>query len=157
MREWFKYEFGYVNVEKETLYFTNSGNWTEIVDLEEKGNQIPFKDKIRKFRIKLYLAISLSVFGLLFFYNLISYKLSLILLILLPISAWFLYQNMKRETGMSFKVPFHKIKRVETDKANLTIIFLNGDNCEDQYDLINLDEKGINFLSQLNLIEKIKA
>ena len=36
MKEWFKYEFGYVNVDSENLFLTNSGNWGETISLTEK-------------------------------------------------------------------------------------------------------------------------
>ena len=37
MKHWFKYEFGYVNIDSEYLYFTNTGNWSEVQEIKEKS------------------------------------------------------------------------------------------------------------------------
>ena len=36
MKQWFKYEFGFVNLDSENFYLTNSGNWSETENLKEK-------------------------------------------------------------------------------------------------------------------------
>jgi hypothetical protein len=39
VKEWFTHEYGFVNIDTENIYFTNTGNWSETKDLEEKGLQ----------------------------------------------------------------------------------------------------------------------
>ncbi|WP_196889864.1 hypothetical protein [Aureivirga sp. CE67] len=43
MKEWFKYELGYVNIDSENIYLTGSGNWSETKNLEEKTRKVSKK------------------------------------------------------------------------------------------------------------------
>ena len=67
MKEWFKYEYVYVNIDTESIYFTNSGNWSETKNLKEKGVQK--SNTQRKVRIQEFLFVFLILFVILFFKN----------------------------------------------------------------------------------------
>lgn len=35
MKKWFKYEYGFVNIDEDYIYLTNTGNWSDTKDLQE--------------------------------------------------------------------------------------------------------------------------
>ncbi len=57
MKKWFKYRFGYVNIDDENFYLTNSGNWSETIDMNEKTKKTEKKGSLKKFRINVYLYV----------------------------------------------------------------------------------------------------
>ena len=92
MKDWFKYEFGYVNLDAENLFLTNTGNWSETDGLLEKG--VEKENKFRKFRIQLFLVIVALLFVILYLNNMMSDTLSLIFLVILPVAYYFLYKYL---------------------------------------------------------------
>ena len=50
MKQYFKHRFGYVNVDEEKIYFTESGNWSEARSLHESTPMIK-KDSAKKLTI----------------------------------------------------------------------------------------------------------
>ena len=56
MKAWFGYNTGFVNIDDNHVYLTNSGNWSEIADLEEKGITTNKKSRRRKKKSSLFMA-----------------------------------------------------------------------------------------------------
>lgn len=38
MKHFFKYKFGYINIDEETLYLTKTGNWQEVKDIVARND-----------------------------------------------------------------------------------------------------------------------
>jgi uncharacterized protein (DUF58 family) len=147
MKTWFKYEYGFVNIDSQNIYFTNSGNWSETRALEEKGKQKP--NNFRKFKIQLFLIICVILFASLFYFNILSGKISILLLVSLAISMYFIYNYMKTELGAKFKLPISKVKSIEIVESNVTINFFDADNEINHIYLEKVEEKGKSILEGL--------
>ena len=147
MKTWFKYEYGFVNIDSINLYFTNSGNWSEAKELEEKGKQ---KSTIfRKFKIKLFLITCVILFTSLFYLNLLSGKISLFLIVGLAAGMYFIYNYMKTELGAKFKLPISKVKSIEIVESNVTIKFFDANEEISEIYLEKVEEKGLSTLEDL--------
>ncbi|WP_298417965.1 hypothetical protein [uncultured Kordia sp.] len=147
MKEWFRYEYGFVNIDAENLYFTNTGNWSEVKGLKEKG--IQQQNSFRQFRMKIipFIIIVLIVFLIIFPIDSGKVKFSLIAgLVLLAISA---RNYLKREIGAKFKLPISKIEHITLIGEVATIVFQDGEEKSTEQILESLDRKGIQLLETL--------
>ncbi|AUC74509.1 hypothetical protein [Olleya sp. Bg11-27] len=149
MKEWFKYEFGYVNIDSEYLYLTNTGNWSEISSLNEKAKRIANKNDNKSSRILFFLIVIACFFGFLLYKNILSGKVSLTLIFLTVFGGYKLYEYMKTEIGWKFKIPIKKITEIKTNDRNIELVFLNGENISDFHKLNRIDEKGIDIINKL--------
>ncbi len=111
MKDWFKYEFGFVNIDSDNLYFTNTGNWSETKGLKEKGVQK--SNRGRKIRIQLFLLGSAIGLGALLFNNVVAENLSIVMVIGSAFTFYSLYNYMKTEIGHKFKLPISKVINVK--------------------------------------------
>lgn len=144
MKEYFKYRNGYVNIDDETLYLTNSGNWSETFVLLEKSPKSIRKNKAKLLKINLYLFI----LGCLVVFFLLSSEGRVVPLALagLGITAYF---YMIKETGKRYKIPISKIKKIEIEGHQVKIIFLNLNDIEDVETIDNVEAKGIQILQRM--------
>ena len=141
MKDWFKYNYGFVNIDSENLYLTNTGNWSETKGLEEKGKQKI--SKVKKYRLQLFFAIVFIISIFLYFKKLTDDKFSLIALIGFPIGLYQLYKYFKTDYGLRFKLPISKILKIEIVSNNVYINFLDFNKNEVNYYLEKVDRKGI--------------
>ena len=104
MKEYFKYDNGYVNINDENLFLTNSGNWSEIATIEEKSAKTIKQNKIKGIKFYVFIALLLCFVAL----SITRAKSGTIPigLILLAFAA-FMY--MKREVGSKYKIPLFDI------------------------------------------------
>lgn len=144
MKEWFKYEFGYVNIDSENLFLTNSGNWSETINLDEKTKKINAKNDTKSSSIIGFIIIVFGIFAHLIYRSFISGGVGLTLLLLTIGGGYKLYQYLKTEIGAKFKIPLEKIIEVNAHGKNVEIKFLDGEGFESNYMLENIDEKGKN-------------
>ena len=147
MKQWFKHEYGFVNIDVENLYFTNTGNWSETKDLKEKG--IQQQNSFRQFRMKIipFVIIAVVVFLLIFPIDSGKVKFSLIAgLVVLAIST---RNYLKRETSEKFKLPLFKIKNIKLNGETATITFQDGEGKSTEQTLEKLDREGIQLLETL--------
>ena len=147
MKDWFKHEFGYVNIDSENIFFTNTGNWSETTDLKEK--EIHKQNGWRKGRMQLFILLCCLLFVFLFLKNLMSAKISLLLILGLPAGAYFVYNYLRTELGPKYKLPISKLSNIEFAQKNVTINFINGKNEDDSELLKNVDQKGLDLLNKL--------
>ena len=105
MKEWFKYEFGYVNIDSENLFLTNSGNWSETINLDEKTKKINAKNDTKSSSIIGFIIIVFGIFAYLIYKSFISGGVGLTLLLLTIGGGYKLYQYLKTEIGAKFKIP----------------------------------------------------
>ena len=146
---WFKYEFGFVNLDDELLYLTNTGNWSEASKLKEKSKNGSHKKRFKRTRVSMFLIVSLLVFLALFLYNISGSSISLLLLLGLPIAGYKLYQYLKSEMGTTCKIPLLKLVAISMEKNDVVIKFLNGDEEEDLLTLKNFDSRGLQIFERL--------
>lgn len=145
MKDYFKYNNGYVNIDTENVFLTNSGNWSETHSLQEKSLKSIKKNARKGFKIYIYLFVIAVIIALV----LSKAKNGSIPvgIILLGLGA---YTYMKRETGKQYKIPISKIKAVEISENQAKIIFLNELNSDDFEILNGVEAKGIGILSELS-------
>ena len=147
MKEYFKYANGFVNLNNENLFLTNSGNWSETLNLLEKSPKSIRKNNIKSYKIYIYLFIVACLIVLV----LTKAKSGSIPfgLILLGLGT---YSYLKRETGKQYKIPISKIKSIIINENEVTIFFYNSNGIEDFEILAKVDNKGLDILSHLKPI-----
>lgn len=149
MKEWFKYEFGYVNIDSENLFLTNTGNWSETKELVEKTAKGNSKGDKSNSAI-VFLALIGCVFGFMIFKGMMNQKLGIGLIVALVGIGYKVYNYMKTDIGSTFKIPLNKITAINFIDGKTEILFQNGDNNPDRYVLQNIDENAIRLLGTLN-------
>jgi hypothetical protein len=147
MKEYFKYANGYVNLNDENIFLTNSGNWSETLNLLEKSPKSIRQNNIKSFKIYIYLIIvACLIFLLLSRARSGSIPFGLILLGLGT------YSYFKRETGKRYKIPISKIINISISENEVKISFYNSNGNEDFEILTKVDNKGLDILSHLKSI-----
>ena len=145
MKEYFKYANGFVNINDDNLFLTNSGNWSEIQELLEKSPKSIKQNNFKGFKIYIYLFIIACLILLILSKSKSgSIPFGIILLVL----GAFAY--MKRETGKRYKIPIPKIKTIEITGTSAKIIFYNANNVEDFEEIKSIEVKGISVLEEVD-------
>lgn len=145
MKEYFKYTKGFVNIDDDNLYLTNSGNWQEARNLKEKSSKTIKANNFRKNKINLYfyILLGLGILGTIYqFYKGHSVRLPLVFSGL----GFAAYRYMIRETGNRFKIPLSKIKSITNENDLTSILFLDEQNLETSEIISGLEIKGIALL-----------
>lgn len=150
MKEWFKYKYGFVNIDKNFVFLTKSGNWSETSELKEK-NYKGFKTSELKDKIKIfsYLAVLALLAIWLMLKNLASGDLSFLLLIGLPVLFYFVYHYLIREANASFLIPKDKIFQIEIVDEETTLFFYDINGKETSHIIKEFDQKGFEILQKL--------
>ncbi len=148
MKQWFKYEYGFVNVDENNLYLTNTGNWSEVKTLEEKSNNRSLN--VPKWKAILFMLVVGVIFLYMFLTNLMSGKISLLLIIGLPVGGYAVHKYIKSEIGNSYKIPRSKILSASIENKVVQLTFLDADDKEQTETLINVSESGIKLLEELH-------
>jgi len=168
MKEYFKYANGYVNINDENLFLTNSGNWSETNDLLEKSPKSIRKNnfKINKINFYYFILIILATIVILSVIGQIMRNtfpfISLVILFLF-FSA---YRYMQRETGKRYKIPISKISSFEIydEKVKILfrnssfeiydekvkILFRNANDIDDFEEIFKVEKKGLAILEELS-------
>lgn len=149
MKEWFKYEFGYVNIDSESIYLTNTGNWSETKNLEEKTKKIDTENDNKSSLMIGFILVTVCIFAFLMFKSFISGKTGLTLISILLVGGYKLYEYLKTEIGAKFKIPISKVSEIKESEKNIEIIFTNGEGKIDTYKLYQVDTKGFLIMSNL--------
>lgn len=154
MKQWFKYKFGFINIDSENLYLTNSGNWSKTLSLTENNTNIENKNDANKTK---YLGFIIAIIGslvYLIFKNKINGKVGIGLLMSVIILGYKLYSYFKSEIGESFKIPLHKIQTISLKTDRFKINYINQEGVESIKEIFKIEEKG--FLIMENLQKEIK-
>jgi hypothetical protein len=149
MRDWFKYEYGYVNLDSENLYLTNTGNWTETENLQEKVKTNAQKDQRRRSLMIAFVILVFCFFAFLLFKNFESGKMNYALIALVVLGGYKLYDYLRTDLGAKFMIPLKKIIEIKEIEKNIEIVFTNGEGNLDTHVLRDVDEKGISLLKAL--------
>lgn len=142
MKEYYKYANGYININDENLYLTNSGNWQETHDLQEKNPKSKRQNASRIAGNNFFIILVLCAFTVLLYFGITKNMLFLGL----PVAAYFVINYFKSEQGKRYKIPLAKIERIEKFEKGLKIIFRNGNDQHDFEIVDKVDPKGIEAL-----------
>ncbi len=149
-KEWFEYQYGYVNIDDENIYLTNTGNWSETLELKEKEKKIESGTTLNKMLIILFIILVIIASLFIFLRKLMSSSFTISgILIGIPLIGYQIYMHFKTELGPSYKISLHKITAIKLNGGNATLHFLNADNVADSVELENITEKGIEILRHL--------
>lgn len=153
MKEYFKYDNGYVNINDENLFLTNSGNWSETHDLLEKSPKSIKKNNFKNNKINFYyfiLIILATVVILNVFGQIKRNTFPIISLVLLFLFLFFsAFRYMKRETGKRYKIPISKITSFDVSNDTVKIIFKNANDVDDFEEIFIVEKKGLAILEEL--------
>lgn len=142
MQAFFKYKFGYVNIDSENLYFTNSGNWSETTGMQEKG--IQKQNNSKQTRISYFFTFLFSILFLITIVDLSIERMAVsIPIAILSFSA---YRYLSSELGEQFKLPISKISNVEVLDSEVTLSFINGNEESEFIEIAGVDEKGLDLM-----------
>lgn len=150
MKEYFKYDNGYVNISDENLFLTNSGNWSETHDLLEKSPKSIRENDLRS--LKIYsLPFIIVCIGLLMYSKLDN--------VFIPFafsgSCFGAYLYLKRETGKRYKIPISKIISFDISNDKVKILFRNANDIDDFEEIFKVETKGLAILEELSRQLKI--
>lgn len=148
MKNFFKYNNGYVNIDEDNLFLTNSGNWSETNDIQEKSTKTEKENNYKNFKYKFFLFVLglLVCFVLYKSFDNLKNKILPLGLIVLFISV---YRYFKNETGKKIKIPLEKIASIEFFENDVKINFYNSLNILDSEYLKKIDTKGFDILKSL--------
>ena len=129
MKNYFKHQFGYINIDDKKLYFTKSGNWTEVNDIgeyHEIGNKgMP----VDVYTIGIFSAL---VFILAFYIFLPSFDLTeLALASLLPLGLKAYHLFLVRYSPQNCAVPRERLLGLESKNPFEIVVTF-----EDQFGLV---------------------
>lgn len=149
MKEYFKYDNGYVNINNENLFLTNSGNWSEALTIEEKSSKTIRKNSAKTFKIYIYFFLVICLIVLI-----ISRSQTGAIPFAVVLLAFGAFLYMKRDMGNQYKIPLSKIKDILIDEDQVCIVFLNSGNLEDSETIRKVENKGLIILA--DVIESLK-
>ena len=145
MKSWFEYEYGYLVFDKENLYFTNTGNGSEIRNLKE----LPYgKSRVKRKHPFYFLGAMVLPFCYLL-YEMGSTVQSFIVMACFLGVFYFVYKYLKREMGISMWILLNRIESIEISSDFAEISYR--DNAE-EIRFVSLDKiefEGIELLTQL--------
>jgi hypothetical protein len=145
MKEYFKYANGFVNINEENLFLTNSGNWSETHELLEKSTKSIRQNNFKGFKIYIYLFVIICLIVLI----LSKAKSGSIPfgIVLLGLGA---FAYLKRETGKRYKIPIKNIKEIVILDNTAKIVFNNANDSNDFEEITKVETKGLAVLEEVN-------
>ena len=150
MKHFFKYKFGYINIDEENLYLTKTGNWQEVKDIIARNNKNKEDKKPNTiFQIFSYILVLFNI--AVFLYTLVytpEYIITTLITVLVLDSITFIFR--RRDFGKQCIIPLNCITAIEILKNNkVKINYTKNGNNPDYVTLKRVEEKGIEFLKNL--------
>lgn len=136
MRQYYKHNHGYINIDDENIYFTRTGNWQEAHEAEEKKSK-------KKIGLIDLVTIIISIAVIVFF--IIRKDYVLILLAVLPFGQ-LLYRYFTQTVYMPYKVPRIKIQALELKENGFVLHFFNTADEPDKQAINGIDEGALDFI-----------
>ncbi len=152
MKQFFKYQFGYINIDEENLYMTNSGNWSEVSEVQEKSTKTKAGNMFRSGANWIFLVLVVGLVVLGFLSGVLKGRIGLLGLVGTPVFIYFFYRYLQRDLGVKYKIPIAKITSVELkpEEKKAILHFLNATNQQDQEVINKVEKKGFEILGYLN-------
>ena len=150
MKEWLKHKHGYLNIDENNLYFTKTGNWSEIPDLKEQNSE-EFKTADQNSKIKLisFVGVIGSAFLWIFLSGIGNGNFTILQILATIVTAYLVYNYLIPEHGAAFLIPYNKIQKIEFEDDNATVHFLDYDGTNATYRLMTLDLDGIHLINRI--------
>lgn len=154
MKEWFKHDRGYVNIDTKNIYFTESGNWSETPKLKEKT-----KKEVMKIVPSVIVSVIIIFIAILSVFVDVSSEYSLLskgfVLVSGAIMIYRIYNFFKSDIGVKMKIPLIKIQQITIEEYAILIYYLNGNGKDDVYQLTSIENKGKDILKKLKEIHQL--
>lgn len=124
-RRHFELDRGYLNIDDEALYFTRSGNWQEAKGTKE----LTARSRPRKTLHQLFGVALIVIVGAFNLMRSDGHRAENLLLSLSTagLGMLVLYRSLRHDLATAYRIPFSKLRGVETDERNVTILFVDGD------------------------------
>ena len=149
---YYKYKFGYINIDQNNIYLTSTGNWSEVAQLTEKtfGKT---KKKIGKV-ISIYFFLSIVLLAMLgsFILNDKSVLLKIGSLLVGIAGFYRLKRYFDTETGQRFFIPKNKIIDIEIDRDLIKLKFKTIEDALDEIVIHKLEGNLENFKAEIRTI-----
>ena len=146
-RKFFKYEYGFVSIDDRYIYFSSTGNGSELKKLTEKNKAVENKRIWKGIKNVTYLAVFGIVIALVLQGQLSQGKIYLVFIGLVGLGGYQLYQYLRTEIGARFKIPRTKLIAVKMTDNQALLTFINADNEEDEYKIQGIKDKGRQLLT----------
>ncbi len=159
MKDYFKYQFGYINIDDTNLYMTSSGNWSEIKELTEKTNKSKLNNRTRVLTNWIFIIFVIGGLGIAYLSGILKGQPGLFALIGTPILVYYFYKYLQRDLGNKYSIPIFKITKIEFSNENkdALIYFLDGDHNNNKEVINNIGSKGYEILSKLVINNSMDA
>ncbi len=143
LKTWIEHSEGFINIDKEFMYFTNSGNWADAHQQKEYDGATNFRPLIFYTIIVIFFYIGSGI-------AFTPGNVTLLGIIGLGIGLY----NFKQEQGKymhnTFKVRHENIKSISIDSNQMSIIFKYGKNRQASMDFKKLDGSKIQELKEVS-------
>jgi hypothetical protein len=149
LKEWFKYGIGYVNIDDEYIYISNSGNWGDCQRLKEKSKVTNRAATGRQMFILSFIIIVGLVALSAWLFNTFEDIRFYFLVTPGPIMIYFLFKYMRREIGPAFKIPREKIGSIVIAENSIQFVFANGDDKNISHTVYDIPENGHEIIKML--------
>jgi len=149
LKHYFKYKFGYINIDDENLYLTKTGNWQETKEITEKSKTSTRLNRNRKnTKLAFYWILYAIVFFIFNTFFTTGFWITTAIILTIIISLLFFFY--KRDFGKQYKIPLSKIESIVlTNQTNLNIRFRNTSYEPDNEIIKGLEKTNIDFLMKL--------
>lgn len=131
------------------MYFTSTGNWSDVDDLGEL-NQAGFRSKssFEKQKIIVFLVLLVLASIVLFWSGGFNVGMYVIIVIIGGFLAVFNY--MSKSLSLKFKIPYSKVSAIELREQSVDIVFLDYNSKEETHHFEGLYSKGIDLFATVS-------
>ena len=148
MKDWCKHRYGYVNFDDEYMYFTSTGNWSDVDDLGEL-NQNGYRSKSSFEKYKTLVFFILFSLGIVALFSIgMNRDIYVILIIIGSFLAVINY--MSKSLSLKFKIPYSKIQSIELREQSADIVFHDFNGNEESHHFEGLYSKGIDIFTTIS-------
>ncbi len=135
MKDHFSYEYGYILIDEDDFYLTNTGNWSEARLLKEKGEFRAGHSVLRRVWIALFVVLA-GIAVIIFEIGAHHEQSGIYLGILLAgTGVWKVYTSMRKELGKAFYMRKKNIISASYTDGCLHIAYLDSEWKEQQISL----------------------
>ncbi|HWY38187.1 MAG TPA: hypothetical protein VNY73_06480 [Bacteroidia bacterium] len=135
MKEHFSYEYGYILIDEECFYLTNTGNWSEARMLKEKGEFKTGNSLLHRVWIAGFVIIAglgVAIFELAAHHSQSGIYIGVLLA---GAGIWKVYTYMRKELGSTLYIKKQNISSEFYTNDTLNIVFTNAEGREEQISL----------------------
>lgn len=152
MKKWFKHKHGYLNLDDDNLYFTKSGNWTEISKLKEKNTETwKTNSLMQKIIFISWNVINGGVLIWMTISSILSGNWGTTLWVLILLVAYNVYVFLTYDIYSVFRIPYEKIKKIELENNQVTVTFTDFEGSETVYKLKKLNSEALEIMNGIQL------